>query len=121
MVIALAAGVLVWVILVVRARRLRVEYSVLWVIGALAALAAGLFYPAVEAIAPFLGVIYTPSAIFFAATLFLTVVSLHLSIKVSRLENDRLRLTQRLALLEGRLAAGGSGKDAPGEFMGGGR
>jgi len=102
-VIALAAAILIWVVFVVRARRLRVEYSVLWICGALAALGGALFYPAVKAVAPFLGVVYTPSAVFLGEIVFLAVVALHLSIKVSRLENDRVNLTQRLALLEARL------------------
>ena len=106
-VIVLAAAVLVSVVLVVRARRLRVEYSVLWILGALAALAAALFYPLVKAVAPVLGVIYTPSAIFFLAIFFLVLVTLHLSVKVSRLENDRVRLTQKVALLEARLGGAG--------------
>lgn len=103
-VIAIAAAILVVVILTVRARKLKIEYSILWIIAALIALLATLFYPAVEFIAPFLGVIYTPSAVFFLAILFLLLVTFHLSIKVSRLENDRLRMAQALALLEERLA-----------------
>jgi len=98
-VIAIAVAVLVLVILTVRARRLRVEYSVLWIVAALVAVVATLFYPAVEFVAPFLGVIYTPSAIFFLGILFLLLVTFHLSVKVSELEADRTRLAQRLALI----------------------
>ncbi len=114
-VIALAVAILVWVVVVVRARRLKVEYSVLWIVGALAALGAAIFYPAVEALAPFLGVIYTPSAVFFFGILFLMVVSLHLSIKVSRLENERVQLAQRVALLEEKLSRAAGAGVPPGD------
>ena len=103
-VIAIAAAIVFVVLLTVRARKLKVEYSVLWIAAALIALLATLFYPAVEFIAPFLGVIYTPSAVFFLGILFLLLVTFHLSVKVSRLENDRLRMAQDLALMEERLA-----------------
>jgi hypothetical protein len=102
-VIAIAAGILVLVILVVRARRLRVEYSVLWIAAALLVLVATVFYSSVEFIAPYLGVVYTPSAVFFLGILFLLLVTFHLSVKVSRLEEDRTRMAQTVALLEERL------------------
>ena len=103
-VIGIAAAILILVLLTVRARRLRVEYSILWIVAAAAALLATLFYPAIEFVAPFLGVIYTPSAVFFVGILFLLLVAFHLSTKVSRLEDDRTRMVQTVALLEEKLA-----------------
>jgi len=112
-VIAIAAGILVLVILVVRARRLRVEYSVLWIGAALLVLVAAVFYSSVEFIAPYLGVVYTPSAVFFLGILFLLLVTFHLSIKVSRLEEDRTRMAQTIALLEERLRRAGGEDPSP--------
>ncbi len=102
-VIAIAAGILVMVVLVVRARWLSVTQSVLWILAAAIAVIATLFYPLVEVVAPFLGVVYTPSAVFFLGILFLLLVTFHLSIRISRLEDERVRMAQTVALLEAEL------------------
>ena len=104
-VIGIAAGILFMVILVVRARWLSVSHSVLWISAAALALVSTLFYPLVEAVAPFLGVVYTPSAVFFLGILFLLLVTFHFSIRVSRLEDERVRMAQTVALLEAELRA----------------
>ena len=104
-VISLAVAILVLVILVVRARRLRVEYSLLWIFAAIGLLVSTVFYPAVEFVAPFLGVIYTPSAVFFLGIVFLLLVTFHLSVKLSKLENDRVRMAQKMALMAAEISA----------------
>lgn len=104
-VISLAVAILVLVILVVRARRLRVEYSLLWIFAAIGVLVSTIFYPAVEFVAPFLGIIYTPSAVFFLGILFLVLVTFHLSVKLSKLENDRVRMAQTIALMADEISA----------------
>jgi hypothetical protein len=100
LVLVLAAGFLVLVIALVRARKLKEEYSVIWVVAAILVLAVTLSWRLVEIVAPYLGVVYTPSAIFYLAIVFLMAVNLALSVQVSRLERDRIKTAQAVALLE---------------------
>jgi hypothetical protein len=115
LVVALAAAFLVLVIALVRARKLKEEYSVIWVVAAILVLAVALSWRLVEFVAPYLGVVYTPSAVFYLAIIFLLGVNLALSVQISRLERDRIRTAQAVALLEaevrelrGRLPADGA-------------
>jgi hypothetical protein len=100
LVVVLAAAFLVLVIALVRARKLKEEYSVIWVVAAILVLAVALSWRLVELVAPYLGVVYTPSAVFYLAIIFLLGVNLALSVQVSRLERDRIRTAQAVALLE---------------------
>jgi hypothetical protein len=105
LVLALAAGFLIFVIALVRARKLKEEYSVVWVIAALFVLAVALSWRLVEFVAPYLGVVYTPSAVFYLAIVFLLAVNLALSVHISRLERDRIKTAQTLGLLEAEVRA----------------
>jgi hypothetical protein len=98
-VVVLAAGFLVLVI-ALRARKLKEEYSVIWVVAAILVLAVALSWRLVEIVAPYFGVVYTPSAVFYLAIVFLMAVNLALSVQISRLERDRIRTAQAVALLE---------------------
>jgi len=100
LVLILAAAFLVLVIALVRARKLKEEYSVIWVVAAILVLAVTFSWRLVEIVAPFLGVVYTPSAVFYLAIVFLMAVNLALSVQVSRLERDRIKTAQAVALLE---------------------
>jgi hypothetical protein len=100
LVLILAAAFLVLVIALVRARKLKEEYSVIWVGAAILVLAVAFSWRLVELVAPYLGAVYTPSAVFYLAIVFLLSVNLALSVQISRLERDRIRTAQAVALLE---------------------
>jgi hypothetical protein len=100
LVLGLAAFFLVIVIVLIRARKLKEEYAVIWVIAALFVLAVTLSWRLVELVAPYLGVVYTPSAVFYLAIVFLLTVNLLLTVQISRLESDRIKTAQSLALVE---------------------
>ncbi len=102
LVIALGVGFLVVVFWLVRGRRLKDELSVAWVVAAVAIVLATLSFRLVEVVAPVVGAVYTPSAVFFLAIVFLLVLNLHLSVKLTRLEEDRTKIAQTVALLEER-------------------
>jgi len=104
-VLGLAAAFLIAVLALVRARKLKEEYSVLWVLAAIFVLAVTLSWRVVEVVAPLLGVVYTPSAVFYLAIVFLLTLNLALSVQISRLERDRIRTAQTVALLEAEVRA----------------
>jgi Uncharacterized conserved protein (DUF2304) len=104
---ALAALVLLAIVLeLIRRRRLRERYALLWLLTGLVMLALSLWRDGLNTIAGWFGVTeYPPAVLFAAATLFIIVVLLHYSTVISKLADRNTILAQRLALLEEKLAA----------------
>jgi hypothetical protein len=102
---AVASVMLVAVILeLIRRRRLRERYALLWLATGLVLLALALWRDGLNTIAGFVGVTgYPPAVLFAVATLFILVVLLHYSTVISRLSDQNTILAQRIALLEQRL------------------
>jgi hypothetical protein len=103
---ALAAIVLLAIVFeLIRRRRLRERYALLWLLTGLVMLALSLWREGLNTIAGWLGVTeYPPAVLFAAATLFIIVVLLHYSTVISKLADRNTILAQRVALLEERLA-----------------
>jgi hypothetical protein len=83
----------------VRRRRLREKYAVLWIVVGVGVLALGLFPRAINWVAGVVGVANGASLVLFSAVLFLLVVCLHLSWEASRLEDETRVLAEEVALL----------------------
>jgi hypothetical protein len=103
---AVAAIVLLAIVFeLIRRRRLRERYALLWLLTGLVMLALSLWRDGLNTIAGWLGVTeYPPAVLFAAATLFIIVVLLHYSTVISKLADRNTILAQRVALLEERLA-----------------
>jgi len=90
------------VIELVRRRRLREEFSWVWVLGATGALILSLWAGARDGLARMLGTDPT-TAVVTLGLVFLVLVALDISTKVSRIANQNKNLAQGLARLEKRL------------------
>jgi hypothetical protein len=85
----------------IRSRRLRERYALLWLVTGAVLLVLSAWRGALNTIAGWLGVSsYPPAILFAAATLFVIVVLLHYSTVLSKLSDESTILAQRLALLE---------------------
>ena len=102
---AIASFVLVLVVLeLIRSRRLRERYALLWLVAGLTLLVLSLWRGSVNTIAGWVGIeTYPPAVLFAVAVLFILLVLLHYSTVISRLSDQNVILAQRLALLEQRL------------------
>jgi len=79
--------------------RLRVEYSIVWIVSSLVILLFALWRPGLELVAGWLGV-YTGLNLAFAGAIFaILIYLLHLSIVASRLSEQNKSLAQQIALL----------------------
>ena len=97
----------------IRSRRLRERYAILWLVTGIVLLALSLWRDGLNTLAGWLGVeTYPPSVLFAVASLFILVVLLHYSTVISRLADQNTILAQRLALLEHELE--GRGESAAG-------
>ncbi len=102
---AIVCVLLIAVVLeLIRSRRLRERYALLWLLTGIVLLALSLWRSGPNTIAGWLGIKTTPVAVLFAVgALFVLVVLLHYSTVISRLHDQNTVLAQRLALLEQRL------------------
>ncbi len=98
-----SALLLGYIIESVRRRRLREEYSILWLATATVLLLLSLVQPALHIIARALGILTPVNALFVVGFAFTTIILLHFSTVVSRLSRENRELAQRYALLVHRL------------------
>jgi multisubunit Na+/H+ antiporter MnhB subunit len=88
----------------IRSRRLRERYALLWVLTGCVLLALSLWRNGLNTIASWFGVrSYPPAIIGAVGALFILAVLLHYSTVISRLSDQNTILAQRLALLEQQL------------------
>jgi hypothetical protein len=104
--VSIAAAIASFLLLVVvfeliRSRRLRERYALLWVLTGIVLLALSLWRDGLNTIASWFGVqTYPPAIIGATGALFILLVLLHYSTVISRLSDQNTILAQRLALLE---------------------
>ena len=85
----------------IRSRRLRERYALLWLLTGVVLLVLSLWRGGLNTIASWFGISGYPPAILFAVgILFILLVLLHYSTVISRLSDQSTILAQRLALLE---------------------
>src|SRR6266581_6964018 len=107
--VSIASAVASFLLLVVvfeliRSRRLRERYALLWLLTGGVLLALSVWRDGLNTIAEWVGVKSYPPAILGAVgALFILVVLLHYSTVISRLSDQNTILAQRLALLEQQL------------------
>ena len=103
---ATAASVLLVLVVfeLMRSRRLRERYALLWLVTGAVLVALSAWRGGLNTIAAWLGVRgYPPAVLFAVGLLFVILVLLHYSTVISRLSDQNVILAQRLALLELRL------------------
>jgi len=90
-----------FVLELVRGRRLKERYALLWLATGVVLLVLSAWRGGLNTIAGWVGVTsYPPAVLFAVATLFILLVLLHYSTVISRLSDQSTVLAQRLALLE---------------------
>lgn len=100
--VALMIGVvmLLFIIELVRRRKLREEYSWLWLLTGVVILMLTFWYDLLKWMTQLIGAVIPSSTIFFFAVLFLFLISLHFSVVISKLTDRNKELAQQYALLE---------------------
>ena len=100
----------------IRSRRLRERYALLWLLTGVVLLVLSLWRGGLNTIAGWVGVTtYPPAVLFAVAALFILLVLLHYSTVISKLSDQSTILAQRVALLEERLASSRPGVESAGE------
>ena len=101
--IAFAAFVLLGVFELVRQRRLRERYALVWMGAAFVLLVLAIWKSLLADLSHAVGIATPSNALFVVAFAFVLLLLLHFSVSVSRLADQTRVLAQRLALTEERL------------------
>ncbi|MBA2462848.1 MAG: DUF2304 domain-containing protein [Actinobacteria bacterium] len=101
----IASILLILVVLeLIRSRRLRERYALLWLATGFVLLVLSAWREALDTIAGWVGVTgYPPAVLFAVGILFILLVLLHYSTVISKLADQNVILAQKVALLEERL------------------
>lgn len=106
-IVAIAAvGLMLYVLDLVRRRRLSEEYSFLWVLASVTIAALGFSTPLLRGITRALGMLFESSTVFAIGLAFTIAMLLYLSVKMSRLTQENQMLARELALLRHELEHG---------------
>ncbi len=98
---AVGASVIALVIVLelVRRRRLREEYSLLWLGTAIVMLVVGVWRDLLHGLAGAVGIVYPPNLLFLLAALFLLFIQLYFSTVITKLTQENKEIAQQVALL----------------------
>src|SRR5437667_375632 len=101
--LALSLAFFFWILHLVRSRRLREQYALLWLLLAAGMTALSLAPEVLDRLALLLGVAYAPSLLSFIGLLSVLALLLRQTLAVSELSLKLVRLTQSEALQQERL------------------
>lgn len=91
---------LLLVLELVRQRRLREEYSLLWLGTAFVMLIVAAWRDLLHGLSSFVGIAYPPNLLFLLAALFLLLLLLYFSTVITRLTQENKEIAQQVALLQ---------------------
>ncbi len=106
-----SAALLVGILELVRSRRLREEYSLLWIFTAGVLLLLSVWRGMLDRLALLLGIYDPPNALFLVGLGFLLLILLHFSLVISRLSERTKCQAQEIALLKEAVETASERKD----------
>ncbi|WP_442602022.1 DUF2304 domain-containing protein [Paenibacillus sp. KN14-4R] len=98
--VLLSLSFLIMIFELVRRQKLKEQYSLLWITFGTSLLVVSLNVTFVEQIAKWLGVKYAPAILFLFGLLFCFAIMLHMTIVITKLSNQVLRLAQELTIMK---------------------
>jgi hypothetical protein len=108
-----AVCILLMVVELVRRRKLKEEYSVLWVFTAVFILLVSIWFSLLAKVTHAIGAISPASTLFFFGLLFSLVLLLHFSVRISSLERRLTALVQEVGLMNVEEPDGEQAQDEP--------
>jgi hypothetical protein len=98
--IGIALCIMGFIIYLLRSRKLREKYAALWLAVGLVGLVLAIFPAVLEGTANLFGVAVPSNLLFVIAILLLLGVCLHLSLEISRMEDETRVLAEHIAILD---------------------
>ena len=102
---ALIVGIAISIFIVemVRRKKLREEYSWLWLLTSLGIIVLVIWYDLLVFITDMIGAVLPTTTLFVFGLLFLLLIALHYSVKISSLTDQVRKLAQKLSILQSEL------------------
>lgn len=94
-----AVALAIYVLDLVRRRRLSEDLSLLWLLSSIGIALLGFSTGLLRGVTRLLGIMYESSTVFAAGIAFTVILLLYLSVRLSRLNHENLLLARELALL----------------------
>ncbi len=88
------------IILLIRGKKLKEEYSLLWLFFGLVFLGLSLWRNSLDYIAYFIGIAYSPAALFLILIIAIVSILIHFSVVLSRITEINKILVQEIGLLK---------------------
>jgi len=101
--IMLSIGLIILIFELVRRRKLREEYSWLWMLTGTVIFILAVWYDLLVLITRLIGIVLPASTLFFFGVFFLILINLYFSVKISTVTDQLNKVTQELALLRDRI------------------
>ena len=98
--ICASSALLLYILEMVRRRKLREEYSILWLFGSALILVLSLKQDWLDRIAHAVGIAYPPSFLFLVGILFILLILIHFSIAISKLHQMNKKMAQEMAMIK---------------------
>ena len=98
--LALSIGIFVFVVWLIRERRLREKYALLWLSTSMFIILLTVSRRVLEITALAIGIYYPPALLFLVGVLFLLMVNIGHSVSLSRLSESNHKLAQEVARLK---------------------
>jgi hypothetical protein len=104
-ILSITASVLVIMLIIylVRKRKLREEYSIMWLVGSVVLIVFAVWRRLLDIIAGFVGVYYAPAILLLVGIFFGVLMFLHFTVVISRQADENKTMAQEIALLKARL------------------
>ena len=97
---AIGLFLFIFIVELVRRRKMREEYSLLWLLSGAIICILSLWHEALVWLTRLIGAVYPPSTLFFFGLIFLAFISIFYSVKLSKLADQVKNLSQKIAILE---------------------
>jgi hypothetical protein len=104
-ILSIVASILVIILIVylIRRRKLREEYSIMWLVGSFALIVFSVWRSLLDIIADFVGVYYAPAILLLVGIFFGVLIFLHLTVVISKLADNNKTMAQEIAFLKARM------------------
>lgn len=101
--IVFSFGLLIFILYLVRTKRLRLQYSLLWLLTVVIMIVFSCFRFLLDRISFLIGIYYPPTLLFLVAFLFLLIIVLHYSVVISNLYKTNKALIQKFGIMNYKL------------------
>jgi hypothetical protein len=100
-----------YLIYLIKNSKLKEEYSFLWIAVSIVMIAVSIFPQLLNFLRRFLGFSFIENILYFFSLFFLLVLSLQMTVQVSKLSNQTKTLAQKLAMMEEKLNKSSNNSD----------